>query len=408
MHLQRTKLHFLRKKGELTDRARVGISLHAHTEHSKEMLDFVPHYAEQLPIISYFWKKEKVKYVERYGREVDWTGAFWSPPLTGQMVYDIEKSQINDAGLDAFVSLTDHDEITANLAVVDTQEGKSVPISLEWTVPFEFGFFHVGVHNLPRESAAEITKTLLDYSFNTERQTQGNLKELLVMLSDIPQVLVILNHPLWDIEMAGKERHRELLMSFLRTHSRYLHALEVNGFRKWSENKAVIEIAESYGMPVATGGDRHGCRPNTVINLTDARTFDEFVEEIRVDKKSQVAFMPEYELPLHSRQLASFADILKTYPDFPEARRRWFDRVSFDTGSGLGVARLSEQGWNNAKRVWLRAAIWTLAVLGSPVARPIFRAARATKDRVPRDADFAEFEIPRLEDAPAEFSSRTV
>jgi hypothetical protein len=408
MNLERTKLHILQKKTDLSDRARSGISLHCHTEHSKEMLDFIPHYAQQLPIISFFWKREFAKYRERYEREMDFSTAYWSPPLTGQMVYDIEKGQINKTGLDAFVSLTDHDNIAANLAVADERGHSSVPVSLEWTVPFEFGFFHVGVHNLPKDRAEEITKTLLDYTFDKTRHTAEHLDELLVMLCDIPQVLVILNHPLWDIEMAGKERHRLLLQNFLRRHGRWIHALEINGFRKWSENKAVIEIAESYGIPVATGGDRHGCRPNTVINLTDARTFDEFVDEIRVDKKSQVVFMPEYEQPLHSRQLASFAEILSTYPDFPEHRRRWFDRVFYDLGDGIGVASLSERGWNKTKRVWLRAAIWTLGILGSPAARPIFRAVRHKRDRVPRNADFTRFEIPSMEDLPAEFSSRPV
>lgn len=403
MNLKRTKLHIIGKKSDLSDRAKVGISLHCHTEKSKEMLDFVPHYAEQLPIISYFWKKEQVRYLERHGRPMDFSTAYWSPPLTGQAVYDIERKQINDAGLDAFVSLTDHDSIVENYSVSDDRH---IPISLEWTVPFEFGYFHVGVHNLPRARAEEITKSLLDYTFTKESQSEKRLAELFELLSADPQILVILNHPLWDIEMVGKVRHRELLDDFLRRHGRWIHALEINGFRKWSENKGVIEIAESYGLPVATGGDRHGCRPNTVINLTGAQTFEEFVEEIRVDKKSQVALMPEYEQPIHSRQLASFADILKEYPEFAENRRKWFDRVFYDIGNGKGIISLSDHGWTRNKRNWLRMAIWTLGVLGSPVARPIFRVARHKKDRIPRHADFTKFDIPAVEEVTGEFSSR--
>ncbi len=33
--------------------------------------------------------------------------------------------------------------------------------------------------------------------------------------------------------------------------------------------------------PVISGGDRHGCEPNGVINLTAARTFSEFAQEVR-------------------------------------------------------------------------------------------------------------------------------
>jgi hypothetical protein len=226
------------------------------------------------------------------------------------------------------------------------------------------------------------------------------------MLNEIPQVLVILNHPLWDIEMVGTKRHELLLKDFIRVLGRWIHAFEINGFRSWSENKAVIEMAEALGIPVATGGDRHGCKPNTVINLTNVATFDEFVEEIREGRRSEVALMPEYEYPIHSRQLQSFSEILKHYPEFLEHRRRWFDRVFFDIGDGKGIVPLSAHGWKRGGPTWLRAAIWTLGVLGSPTVRPIFRAARKRVDRVPRHAESARFEIPDLSELTIEFSSR--
>jgi hypothetical protein len=230
---------------------------------------------------------------------------------------------------------------------------------------------------------------------------------MLAMLNEIPTVLVILNHPLWDIELVGEVRHRQLLKDFIRKHGRWIHAFEINGFRSWSENKAVIELAESLGIPVATGGDRHGCKPNTVINLTNAATFEEFVDEIRDGRRSEVALMPEYEHPIHSRQLQSFSEILKHYPEFAEHRRRWFDRVFFDLGDGKGIVPLSDHGWKRGGPNWLRAAIWTLGVLGSPTARPIFRLTRKRADRVPRHPDKAKFTIPESGDLTIELSSRT-
>ena len=408
MNLERTHLHILHETADLSDRAKTGVSLHCHTEHSKEMLDFVPHYANKLPIISFFWKREKQKYFEREGKFPDFSTAFWSPPLTGQMVYDIEKEQINGAGLDAFVSITDHDNIAANLTVTENVENKNVPISLEWTVPFEYGFFHVGVHNLPKDRADELGQTLIGYTFDKDLHSVERLNELFSMLNEIPEVLVILNHPIWDIELVGKEKHEILLKNFIREHGRWIHAFEINGFRSWSENKQVIEMAEALGVPVATGGDRHGCRPNTVINLTNASTFEEFVEEIRVEKRSQVALMPEYERPLHSRQLQSFSEILSHYPDFPDHRIRWFDRVFFDTGDEKGLVPLSHRGWKLGGPVWLRWAIKTLGFLGSPTARPIFRMARKRVDRVPVSAARTKFEIPDLDDLSRELSSETV
>jgi len=407
MNLKRTRLHILHEAKNLSQEAKTGVSLHCHTEHSKEMLDFVPHYAEKFPIISYYWKKERDKYEKAEGKGIDFSTAYWSPPLTAQAVYNIEKDQINKAGLDAIVSLTDHDSIDATVEVNQAAENVKAPISLEWTVPFEYGFFHVGVHNLPKTRAVEITKTLLDYTFG-ENPTNEKLHEMFSMLSSMPEVLVILNHPLWDIEIVGKEKHDILLKHFIKEHGRWIHAFEINGFRSWSENKAVIEMAEALGIPICTGGDRHGCKPNTVVNLTNSATFEEFVEEIRVGRRSEVVLMPEYSKPLHSRQLQSFSEILKLYPEFPEGRQRWFDRVFFDTGSGKGLSPLSAYGWRKGGPRWLRAAIWTLGVLGSPRLRPAFAFARKKQDRVPKNVETTKFEIPNLEDIAPSLSSDAV
>lgn len=407
MNLKRTRLHILHEAKNLSQEAKTGVSLHCHTEHSKEMLDFVPHYAEKFPIISYFWKKERDQYEKNSGKGIDFSTAYWSPPLTAQSVYDIEKHQINQAGLDAIVSLSDHDSIGANVEVNKETENAKAPISLEWTVPFEFGFFHVGVHNLPKDRAVEITKTLLDYTFG-ENPTNEKLHEMFSLLNSIPQVLVILNHPLWDIEIVGKQKHEILLKHFIKEHGRWIHAFEINGFRSWSENKAVIEMAEALNIPICTGGDRHGCKPNTVVNLTNASTFEEFVAEIRVARRSEVVMMPEYSKPLHSRQLQSFSEILKLYPEFPEGRQRWFDRVYFDTGSGKGLSPLSAYGWKRGGPTWLRWAIWTLGVLGSPRLRPAFALARKKQDRVPKNVETTKFEIPNLEDIAPSLSSDAV
>jgi hypothetical protein len=407
MNLKKTRLHILNEAENLTSKAKTGVSLHCHTEHSKEMLDFVPHYAEKLPIISHFWKKERDKYQEEQGKGIDFSTAFWSPPLTPHDVYRIEKEQMNSAGLEAIVSLSDHDSIDGNLMVNERIENSKAPISLEWTVPFEYGFFHVGVHNLPKESAVDITKTLLDYTFTEENHGVQRLNELFAMLSEMRGVLVILNHPLWDIEIVGRERHEVLLKNFIKEHGRWIHAFEINGFRSWSENKAVIEMAEALGIPIATGGDRHGCKPNTVINLTSSQTFEEFADEIRVEKRSEVVLMPEYRQPLHSRQLQSFSEILKLYPEFPEGRQKWFDRVYFDTGDGHGVRQLSVH-WKRGGPTWLRWAIWTLGVLGSPRMRPFFSIARKKVDRVPKDAARTSFEIPNLEEIAPSLTSDPV
>ncbi len=388
MNLQRTRIHILDKPKSLNNNAKTGVSLHCHTQHSKEMLDFIPHYAEKLPIIATYWRHESKNYQKREGKGIDFSTAYWSPPLSGQAVYDIEKTQIEEADLTPIVSLTDHDNIEANLQVNSKLKSDKAPISLEWTVPFEFGFFHVGVHNLPESRAKEISDTLLAFTFEeTDEPDKEKLHELFAMLEEIPEVLVVLNHPLWDIEIVGQERHEILLDNFVKEFGKWIHAFEINGFRAWSENKAVLELAESLGFPTVTGGDRHGCKPNTVINLTNSKTFSEFVDEVRVDKRSEVVLMPEYKYPLHSRQLQSFSEILSHYPEFAEGRRRWFDRVFFDIGDEKGLAPLSDHGWRLGGPFWLRVVIKSLGLLGSPKLRFMFSIARNKKDRVPRRLD---------------------
>lgn len=407
MKLKYTRLQILHRKKNLGKDAKAGVSLHCHTQYSKESLDFIPFYAEKFPIINYFWRKENKGYEKNDAINPDFSTGYWMPPLNEEEVYGIEKQQINEAGLEAIVSLTDHDSIDANLKIGEKTPNESAPISMEWTVPFEYGFFHVGVHNLPKDRALEISKQLLDYTFEKENHTNAKLHEVFAMLNENPEILVVLNHPLWDIEMVGRERHEILLKNFLKEFRKWIHAFEINGFRSWSENKAVLEMAEALGLPIVTGGDRHGCQPNTVINLTNSKTFSEFVEEIRVDKQSEVVLMPEYKQPLHSRQLNSFAEILKFYPEFPEGRRRWFDRVHFDIGDGKGVQPLSNNVVYGGP-LWFRCALKVLTMAGSPKLRPIFRLAMKREDRVPKDSENAEFKKPDLGELPGELTSDAV
>lgn len=384
MNTRETRLHILERPENLSVMAKTGVSLHCHTLHSREVLDFIPYYAEKIPVVSYFWKRECRRYLEREGKKLpNFASGYWSPPLTGAQVFESEKEQMNRSGLDAIVSITDHDNIAANLEINEDVPNAQAPISMEWTVPFQYAYLHVGVHNLPPTRAAEITAELLAYAAETENPDDEKLHEIFAMLNELPEILIVLNHPLWDIEMVGDVLHRRLLQNFVAEHGRWIHAFEVNGFRSWSENKAVIEMAETLGFPLVTGGDRHCCHANTVINLTDARTFAEFADEIRTDKYSQIVLMPEYRQPLNWRQIASIAQILKNYPEFPVERRRWFDRVHIDAEDGFGVRPLSSH-WQGGGPQWLRWAMRSVAVLSRQSARPAFRLAMKQADTVPK------------------------
>jgi len=407
MNLERTRLHILQKSENLVSKAKTGLSLHCHTEHSKENLDFLPVYADRIPIIARLWRREYKHYREREGRCIDFDTAYWTPPLSPELVYSTEKKQINATGLEAIVSITDHDCIDANLIVNSSGPSLNAPISMEWTVPFDRGFFHIGVHNLPPGSAASIAGSLLEYTNDPSIRSANRLDELFSMLEEMPGILIVLNHPLWDIELVGDDLHEWLLCEFLRLHGRWIHALEVNGFRSWSENKATIEMAEALGLTVVAGGDRHGCRPNTVINISNCDTFDEYASDIRCKKQNEIALMPQYERPLASRQLESFSEILGNHPEIGPNCCQWTHRIYFDIGDGKGLQSISDLGVVTGP-LWMRCAIRTLGILGSPRIALLFRIARDRADRVPSTIGESQFRPSEVEDLSRNLSSEPV
>jgi hypothetical protein len=342
---------------------RAAVSMHCHTNHSRESLSFIPHYARRIPVISRFYRKE----MKRHGENIDFSRAWWTPPVTARQVFEIETLEVESRlGLPAIVSITDHDDISAGLWLQSLDSQGRIPISAEWTVPYGRGFFHLGVHNLPPDRASELMREMSAYSqigAQIDGRQSMELRDLLVWINEFPETLIVFNHPLWDIEFIGGQQHAVALGSFLGEHKSWIHALEVNGFRSWRENKAVMALAKDFGLPVVSGGDRHGCRANTMLNLTRAASFAEFVAEVREDGRSDVLLMPEYR---ESRVLRTFevvADVLRQYPNHPQGQFLWTNRVFIDFDEN-GPRPLSDY-WKRGGPKWVRAALWGLRAMGS-------------------------------------------
>ena len=123
---------------------------------------------------------------------VDFSRAFWTPPLTPASAFAVERKQIVDLDLRPLVSLTDHDNIQAGIAL--RVEQSEVPISLEWTVPYRRSIFHLGIHNLPPASAQSWMSAMAHY---TAAPQESLLHEILSGLASIPDLLIVLNHPFW-------------------------------------------------------------------------------------------------------------------------------------------------------------------------------------------------------------------
>src|ERR1700741_5160010 len=85
--------------------------------------------------------------------------------------------------------------------------------------------------------------------------------------------------------------------------------------------------ARETGPLMISGGDRHGLEPNANINLTCATSFTEFVEEIRVERRSHVHFMDQYQERWEQRILRSTLNAVTDFPQFVPGWQRWDERV---------------------------------------------------------------------------------
>jgi hypothetical protein len=320
--LPQSQISCLWKQPDIAGRYRTAVSLHSHTNQSKESLLFIPEFAEKWPALSWALK-EQCKKSRRH--HIDFSQAYWTPPLPPKLAFELESSQIEtDLGLMSLVSLTDHDSIGAPSVLRQMPDAVNVPFAVEWSIPYEGAVFHLGIHNLPESRAHLIMDDLAEY---TRNPATPRLAELLCGLHETPDVLIVFNHPLWDQRDMGRTSFLPILDRFLHGLNKYLHAFELNAMRGWPENRAVVQLAAVWGRPLISGGDRHGCEPSGALNLTQATSFGEFISEIRNDQLSHVVFMPQYAEPLGIRFMQTVIDVIRHYPDHPVGSRSWDERV---------------------------------------------------------------------------------
>lgn len=337
-------LHFLPTCNSMIRRFCRGISLHGHTHHSRESLGFINRHIGTVPIVAQIARHAMARYRRDHGEDLDFNRAYWTAPVSAREAFELERKQIEeDLGLEGIVSLTDHDTLDGVMELAENDMPSTV-VSLEWTVPYRPAYFHLGIHNLPRREARELTNSMLAY---TQSLDERLLFELLATLDGIPGVLVVLNHPFWEMEPIGKRALDEMLHAFLRSYGKYIHAFEVNGLRPWRENQAVVQLAKDLGVPVVSGGDRHGCEASAMLNVTRAGNFSEFVAEVRQDGRSDVVVMPSYQKePFGLRMMQVAWDVLREYPRQSGESSQWFDRVFFrcDDGAVRPLSRCFRDG----------------------------------------------------------------
>ncbi|MBV9155149.1 MAG: hypothetical protein JO097_02740 [Acidobacteriaceae bacterium] len=306
MPIARTAFQFFWRDCSIPEGFLTGVSLHSHTMYSEENLEMIS-----------------------LRRTMASLRAVWTPPLSPQQAYSVEERQIQrQFELPGLVSLTDHDDIRAGTLLHSLQAFRHAPISTEWTVPFGRAFFHLGIHNLPAAHADDIMQQLRAFTAQPHLQ---KLDEILDGLDSHPDTLVVLNHPLWDEEKIGQANHADALAELLNRYGRWFHALEVNGFRPWRENQDIITLGQQWELPIISGGDRHGCEPNAILNLSRARSIEEFIHEVRRERVSHVVFMPQYRESLGWRIFQTVLDVIRGQPetskDWRDLPNRTFDPV---------------------------------------------------------------------------------
>ncbi len=312
---------------ELPANLTTAVSLHSHTSRSRETMSFIPRYVNNIPFVTAQINHLQAKYLEHHGTPFNYSRVWWTPPLEPKAAFDLERNQIERSlGRKALVSLSDHDCVDAGYALEIFAECAGAPISTEWTVPLGQSFLHLGVHNMQPARARMLHSAMAEV---TAQPSYQSIYEMLDELQRDPHTLIVLNHPLWDEARFGNTVHLQMLTGFLDRHGHQIHALELNGLRPLAENLQIARLSKERRIPLVSGGDRHGCEPNAILNLTSAQSFNHFAAELRDGSPTHNVFMPQYDEPLRLRVLQLMSDVLRTYDSLDCNRRRWSDRIFY-------------------------------------------------------------------------------
>jgi hypothetical protein len=348
--------------------ARAGFSLHNHSCCSRESLEFLPGIARRIPFIAHRFEAGLARHVTSRGHQLDFQAMYWRPPLDPRAVVASERDQIERSlGLPAFVALTDHDTLLGTRSARETGE-PTLPFSFEWTVRFAGSTFHLGLHNIAPRRVDEVERELIRAA--PADRSEGRLRELLTWLAEDQATFVVLNHPMWDLAGAGAHVHHARVLMFLRACGPLIHALELNGYRRWSENVQVLPLAHGFDLPLVAAGDRHGCAPSTMLTAARATSFDEFAQTLRSGGPTMCLVLPEYREPFASRVLEGAGDVLRTRHDPVAGARRWADRVFFVED---GEERALSSVWPAGGPWWLEGAVSLTRLLGAQRLRPLYR-----------------------------------
>jgi predicted metal-dependent phosphoesterase TrpH len=272
----------------------------------------------------------------------------FNPPYEPEDVYRIESAAVAPWGFNGVhLTISDHDEFAGSLALLRGRPDLNGRVAIGEEVSVWYGghLFHLGVSGLPENGIDETHARI-------QSAARGGRHDELFETLAASGCLVVLNHPLvaWAPGSAAIP-----VTDLLTRYGWAIHALEVNGMRRREENDRVLELARHWKKPVVGGGDSHLLVASSIISLSRAASFRDFIAEVK-DGHAVPFVTPEYFAPLnwklflrvlffmsHYRQIASYKG--QPVAAMLENRRVLLDPVGSASGaflsliSALGLAR---------------------------------------------------------------------
>src|SRR5262245_25771646 len=91
---------------------RAAVSLHSHSNCSRESLAFLPDLAREVKVLAPFLDRGLAQYEREHGQKLDFTKWYWRPPAAPAEVIASERNHLaRRLDLPSLVSLTDHDTL---------------------------------------------------------------------------------------------------------------------------------------------------------------------------------------------------------------------------------------------------------------------------------------------------------
>ena len=134
--MSQSSVSYLWREPEAAKGFKTGVSLHSHTNQSKETLDFIAELSKDWGIL-----QPIMRWCEARCHDLG-NSAGLRPQLLDSAA-DAQPGVRPGAGqieeklqMPGLVSITDHDDINAPLLLRSLPSARQIPVSLEWTVPF--------------------------------------------------------------------------------------------------------------------------------------------------------------------------------------------------------------------------------------------------------------------------------